>query len=100
MALSPLVIFETVFTLQRSYGLSRADIREKIEDLISLRAVRLPDKQLYYRALELYVSTNPSFADAYNAAYMASRGLTEIYSFDTDFDRLPGVTRLEPAVGG
>jgi predicted nucleic acid-binding protein len=37
-----------------------------------------------------------SYADAFNAAYMQSRGITEIYSWDTDFDRLPGITRIEP----
>jgi predicted nucleic acid-binding protein len=28
---------------------------------------------------------------------MQSRGITEVYSWDTDFDRIEGLTRIEPA---
>jgi len=37
-----------------------------------------------------------SFADAFNAAYMKARGTTQVYSWDTDFDSIEGITRLEP----
>lgn len=72
---SDLVIFETVFTLQsrRSYGLSRQLIREKLEPIIALRGLRLPRKVLYARAFDLYTSSDISFADAFNAAYMESQ---------------------------
>lgn len=40
-----------------------------------------------------------SFADAYSAAYMASRGVKEIYSWDSDFDKVGEVVRVEPAEG-
>lgn len=93
---SPLVIFETVFTLQRQYQMPRDRIRRVISDLISLRGFGLPGKQLFRRALDLYASTDLSFTDAYNAAYMISRGLPQIYSWDTDFDKAPGITRIEP----
>ena len=97
IALSPIVVFETVFTLQHSYRLERAWIKELLEDLISLPGVRLSNKRVYLDALELYVAhPRLSFGDAYNARYMAASDLTEIYSYDADFDRLPGVTRVEP----
>jgi predicted nucleic acid-binding protein len=34
--------------------------------------------------------------DAYFAALMEQLKLTEIVSFDRDFDRVPGLTRVEP----
>jgi predicted nucleic acid-binding protein len=46
--------------------------------------------------LRLFVQYPLSFADAFNIAYMQSHQLTEIYSWDKDFDRVPGITRLEP----
>ncbi len=97
IALSPIVVFETVFTLQHSYRLERARITEMLDDLISLPGVQLPNKRVYLDALELY-ATHPrlSFGDAYNASYMAASNLTEIYSYNADFDRLPGLTRVEP----
>jgi predicted nucleic acid-binding protein len=94
---SPMVIFETIFTLQNTYHASRTAIREGVGAVISLRGLRLMNKGLYLRALDLYVDKNISFADAYNAVFMQSTGLTEIYTWDTDFDRLEGITRVEPA---
>jgi predicted nucleic acid-binding protein len=36
-----------------------------------------------------------SFGDATIAAYMQREGIEYLYSFDDDFDRLDGITRLE-----
>ena len=93
-----IVIFEVVYTLQspRHYGLSRSRIRQLVEPIVALRGLRLPRKSLYTRAFDLYCNNSVSFADAYNAAYMESRGITEVYSYDTDFDRIAGITRVEP----
>lgn len=95
---SDLVIAETVFTLQspRQYSLSQDRIRELVEPVIALRGLRLPHKALYTRAFDLYCQTGISFTDAFNAAYMEPRGLTEVYSYDTDFDRVEGIRRVEP----
>lgn len=95
---SELVISETVFVLQspRQYGLSRQRIRALLEPLIGLRSLRLSRKALCIRAFDLYCQHNVSFTDAYNAAYMEARGLSEVYSYDTDFDRVGGIRRVEP----
>ncbi|MCX6021120.1 MAG: PIN domain-containing protein [Chloroflexi bacterium] len=93
---STLVIFETVFTLLRFYRVERPRIRELIATLLRLRGLHLPGKHLCLDALDLYVQRNISFADAYNAVYMKSRGLSEIYTWDTDFDKIEGITRVEP----
>lgn len=93
---SSLVIFETVFTLQSFYKLPRLQIKELIVPIISLRGLHLPGKNTYYRAFDLYVTQNISFADAYNAAYMLAEQVSDIYSWDTDFDKIEGITRLEP----
>ncbi len=97
VATSAMVIFESVFTLQHSYRQSRETIRDLVGNIISLRGVDLPGKHIFDRAFDLYVEYNISFADAYNAAYMQARRLTEIYSWDADFDRLPDIRRFEPS---
>jgi len=93
---SAMVIFETIFTLEKSYGVPKTTIRERLENIISMRGLQLTDKALYYRALELYVDKNVSFADAYNSAFVQTRGESEIYSWDSDFDKVEGIRRLEP----
>lgn len=93
---SPLVMFEAVFTLQHRYRLSREEIRDALSDLLSLRGLRLSGKPLFVEALNLYAASGLPFTDAYNAVYMRRRRLTEIYSWDADFDRIPGIRRVEP----
>ena len=93
---SSLVIFETIFTLQSFYKVPRQSIKELVLPIISLRGLHLPDKDIYYHAFDLYVTKNISFADAYNAAYMLSEEVYNIYSWDRDFDKIEGIVRLEP----
>ncbi len=71
-------------------------MRDVMKTVISMRGVDLPDKGVWLHALDLYAETAVSFADAFNAAYMKGRGLADIYSWDTDFDRIEGIRRLEP----
>ena len=96
VATSSMVVFETVFTLEKRYRFPREQIKQAMLDILSLRGLELPNKGLYETVFDLYVGHNISFADAFNAAYMASREMVEIYSWDADFDKLPGVTRVEP----
>ncbi len=90
------VVFEAVFTLQRSYGLPRVGIRDALLPLIELPGIVLPGKRRLRRAFDLYVELNLPFGDAYHAAMMESLNLSEMVTFDADFDRIPGITRKEP----
>jgi predicted nucleic acid-binding protein len=92
-----MVLFETVFTLQRYYRVPRPRIRELLLPVLALRGLRVtPPKSVYRRGLDLYVAYNVAFADAFNAAYMEWQRTAEVYSWDADFDRLPGTARVEP----
>lgn len=93
---SSMVVFETVFTLEKHYRFPREQIKEALLDILFLRGLELPNKGLYEHVFDLYLNRNISFADAFNAAYMVSREIAEIYSYDTDFDKLSEITRVEP----
>lgn len=93
---SMMIVFETVFLLERRYKVPKATVRELVWDVLSMRGVQLTGKALCSQAFDLYVEKNVSFADAYSAVYMQSRDLTEIYSWDADFDKIPGLSRIEP----
>ncbi len=94
--LADTVVFETVFTLQRLYGVPRADIRDKLLPLIALSGVVLPGKRGLHEVFDLYVTHNISFADAYHAVLMKHLKLNEIVSYDRGFDKIPGIRRVEP----
>jgi predicted nucleic acid-binding protein len=93
---SPLVIFETIFTLQKSYGVSRSRIQSLLISVLALRDLELVDKPVHQDALELFATTNLSYADSYNVAYMRWKQINRIYSWDADFDRIQGIERIEP----
>jgi len=90
------VVFEAVFTLERVYRRSKAEVRDALVPLLELPGLRLPGKRRLRRVLDLYVDLNLPFADAYHAVWMEERGISEIISFDRDFDRIPGIVRREP----
>ena len=94
--ISDLVIFETVFTLQRQYRQPKAIIRDGVLAILDLPGILLPGKRRYYRIFDLYVDLNISFADAYHVVLMEQLKLTEIVSYDREFDRVPGINRSEP----
>lgn len=94
---SHLVIAEIVFVLSRVYRLERPAIRDVVLPLISLPDIKLDKKQLFDRVFEFYTTLPIDYVDAYHAALLEHRGATELYSYDTDFDRVSGVHRLTPS---
>lgn len=90
------VIVEVVFTLERGYKRSKADVRAAVLPLMELPGLLLPDKARMRQVFDLYMNLNISFVDAYHAALMRERGLGEILSFDSHFNRVPGLKRTEP----
>jgi len=93
-----LVVVEIVWVLESptTYNLPRDRIRELLLPVILLPGLKLPGKKLYRRIFELYVDQSIDFIDAYNAARMEKRKLSHIYSYDSDFDRIAGISRVEP----
>ena len=55
----------------------------------------LPNKRRYRKVFSLYVEKNLPFADAYHAVLMEQLNMREIVTFDTDFDRIEGITRVK-----
>lgn len=93
------VLIEAVQVLssRNLYNLPRQEIATHLSAVILLQGLKLPNKRMYLRALELYTSfPHLDFVDALNVAHMERAGDTAIVSFDRDFDRVPGITRREP----
>lgn len=96
IVVTPLIVFETVFTLQRTYGVPRKRIAAMVSAIVSLPGIRFTEKRVCLDALALFVRQNISFADAYTAVHMRSHGITEIYSWDSDCDKIEDVHRVVP----
>ena len=92
------VIAEVVYVLssRQLYALPRRRIRDLLYPLLSLPGLRLAQRRTYLRALDVYAAYTIDFEDALIVAQMERHGETELYSYDRDFDQVPGITRVEP----
>ena len=93
------IIAEVAYVLSSSslYGLAHEEISARLAPILSLRGLRLAHKRTYLRALNLYATHRfLDFEDALTVAQMEREGITEIVTYDRDFDRVPGITRTEP----
>ena len=94
------IVTEVVYVLsspRAPYRLSHEEIRARLVPILTLRGLRLPQKRVYLSALDLYASSPfLDFEDALAVAHMERLGVTEIVSYDKDFDRLPTLQRVEP----
>lgn len=91
------VIIETIYVLQRSFRVPRAEIRDAINGILKFPGIRLANKQLVRDALDLFVQTPAlSWADSLHAVTAQRLGLAGIVSFDKGFDRAPGLNPIEP----
>ena len=94
--LTPLAVAEVVWVLSgRSYPLERHLIRDVLNSLIQTPNLTVLEFDLVVEALDLFADLNIDFIDGYHAA-VARRRKMDVYSFDHDFDRVPGITRFEP----
>lgn len=88
-------LFEVVFTLERSYKQSKAQVAQYLSSFLRLPAVKFPEPRRALLALDVFERSNIEFGDAYLAA-LALESDGQVISFDRDFDRIPGVTRVQP----
>lgn len=96
------IITEAVHVLSSRvlYAVPRPVIQERLTAILDLAGLRLRDKAVFRRALELYVAVAVDFVDCLAVARMEQARLTRVVSFDTHFDCLPGVARVEPDSNG
>lgn len=95
---SDLVVAELVFVLsnKRTYHVPREALRDMLLPLLDLPGIKLAGKRLYHRVFALYVSEPIDYIDAYHATLVEQQQGRALYSFDTDFDRIPEIARTAP----
>ena len=96
LATSAMVIAELIWTLLSYYKVPKVDVIEKVSIIVATESLHIPEKDRIMDALVLYGRKNIDYIDAYNAVSMRHDGLTEIYSYDEDFDAIEGIQRKEP----
>ena len=93
---STLVIAEVIWVLEKAYKLPRTEISGLIQKILNTPHIECDEKDILMAAAGLYQLKNIDFIDAYNAILMQARKIETIYSYDTDFDNVPPLKRIEP----
>jgi len=94
--LTPLVVAEVIWVLSRVYRFQKTEIVDGLRRVLNTPHLLCDDQELLLQALELFRARPVSFIDAYHATVLPARGITEFYSYDTDFDQISGITRRAP----
>jgi predicted nucleic-acid-binding protein len=81
---------ETVWVLERAYGLADADIAAAIERTLQVDALVVESEQEVFTAMVALKEGRGSFADALIGALGASAGCSHSLTFDRKALRLPG----------
>ena len=85
-----------VLTSKRLYNVPRPAVAASLRRFLTLKGLRVPQRQAYLRALDLWLNSvaGVDFTDALLVAQMERMNVPAIASFDRDFDRFPQVSRL------
>lgn len=83
------------FLHQKAGHLAAIETLEALESSENITVVRITDSQFSAGKAMFIKYPRLSLVDAMTVACMKDLGITEIYSFDSDFDGIAGITRLD-----
>lgn len=96
---SEAVLAEVAYVLgsPRQFALTPPEIAARMKPLLAVPGLKIANKRLFLRAFDLF-ATHPrlDFEDALTAAIVERMRSSTLYSYDRDFDRVGGITRIEP----
>ena len=86
-----------VFSSRKTYHLPRERIRSLLYPLLTVRGLQRPQRKVYLAALDLFVTYSMfDFEDALTVAHMHRKNVAQVASYDSVFDRVAGIKRIEP----
>jgi predicted nucleic acid-binding protein len=93
------VIADAVYVLHSKelYDKPKSEVAELLLPLVQLPGFRLARRQAIIAALQLYAAVpRLDLGDALIVAFMQRAGPPTVFSYDSDYEGIPGVTRMEP----
>lgn len=89
-----LTLAEVVWTLQKHFGVERRKIRDLLRAILEFKGLKVSDKAIVLKALDVFAERAIDFPDAYIAETARPLGL-QVHSYDRDLTILR-VNRREP----
>jgi len=75
----------------------RRDVANALTPFLTWPNLEIPEAEVLANAIEIFVDRRIDWVDAYHAAAAMARDDSPVVSFDTDYDGVPGITRIAPA---
>jgi predicted nucleic acid-binding protein len=97
LILTDVAFIETGFVLWRALNLGRSVVIAYLDSLLQAPGVVPEHREVLQKCLELFQRHSIGLVDAYLAAGTMAAGVDGVASFDRDFDRVPGLRRIESA---
>lgn len=92
---SELVLAELTWVLKSFYKLPKVEIIRHLRNILSFLEIEIDNREIVVDAIEIFVTKNIDFTDAYFAATVKASNFEGLLSFDRDFDKILGIKRLE-----
>ena len=92
--ISLLVLAETAWTLARSYRLGRAEIGDKIEEILNVAVFEIERPDIAQQALIVFRESRADFGDCCISVLAQAAGCEYTYTFDKAAAKLPGMRLL------
>ena len=94
---STVVLAEIAWTLKSHYKKNRLEIASTLRSIIHISTLKLIDDYQHHQAIKYYEKVNIKFIDCLIASSKHLQNKTwQLVSYDTDFNKIKGLKRLEP----
>ncbi len=90
-----MVIAEIVWVLESYYGFTKAEIKEVIDTILETKNIKVVNHSRLKEAVNTYASGKMDFIDAYNIAYIRTKGYRKVATFDVKhFKNIEGIISI------
>ncbi|MCP3870348.1 MAG: type II toxin-antitoxin system VapC family toxin [Gammaproteobacteria bacterium] len=93
--INAVTLCQIVWVLERCYGVSKRQVREIIEGLLTTRQFVIENPEITWKALRIFSASNADFADVLIGHLNAHAGCDSTVTFDGNAASLPGYGLLE-----
>ena len=90
-----IVLFQVIFVLKSFYQIPKEKIVDGLLKLLRYKGIRIKEKKIVLRTLDLLKTTNLEIVDCYLISCMEGDKQNILYSYDNDFDKF-NINRIEP----
>jgi predicted nucleic acid-binding protein len=95
VVLKLIVLFQVIFVLKSFYKVPKEKIADGLTALINYKGIKIKEKKIVIRSLELWRKKNLEIVDCYLIACIEGDKQNVLYSYDRDFDKF-SINRVEP----